>query len=113
MAKKKVLVIEPNQLIQETYLAGLGGKIDLLECDNIGQGMKLLRQHQDILLVILDADGLDGLIPIWELCRVYTGKIIATSASPERLPNMIAAGCTHFCLNKFEIPGVVSVLLEV
>jgi CheY-like chemotaxis protein len=125
--KKKVLIVEDDEVQQRFYAALLKDSAEVLQATTISQAIILLADgREDVAIMVFDGNvplkpegGFVTTMYLIEGIRIdgvycvekFTGPMIATSSSKQLLAEQIAAGCDYAC-PKMVVPDLVKLLLH-
>ena len=111
---EKILVLDPEQSIQELYAKELQGRVAIVTALSLKEAYEKFHSEKQDLAAIVVASLIIAEMPSMFISTIkgsFSGPIIGTSRIESLQKNLQELGCSHTC-SKNEVPKVLTDLLH-
>lgn len=118
MEKPKVLVVDDEVYIRESYKEDIAGFALVIEAGTHAQALEQLKENPDIKIIVMDGclgGSFDTESLVMEMRKSFTGHMIAASSSRAYCRRLVAAGCNLSIdggIKTLEVPKLILVILN-
>jgi CheY-like chemotaxis protein len=95
MSRKKILIVDDDDLLRKIYKAMLSEEFEVIEATNGKEGVELYQSHfPDLVLIDIKMPVMDGIKATKEIKRINPDAVVVgiTAYAPEKGDEMLEAG---------------------